>query len=331
MFLFSVGTVPLMFAFGALSSFLTKKFAGRMMTASAVLVVVLGVFMFGSGASLSGLRLPGLSSITTTQASPTNTATATVKDGVQTITTGLSSGRYEPIIVQKGIPVKWTIKAEAGDINGCNNSIVIPKFNVQKNLAEGDNVIEFTPDKSGTVPYSCWMGMIRSQITVVDDLNNTESSTSSLPDTNTSAGKDNDYIDYQIPTDNIVIGKIDDQGVQTIDLTLDENGLTPAVFVIQKNLETKWNIIGRNAASLPDSTLIFPYYSAQVPVTDSTYTVTLYPDQDFDFFTSDTNLFGYVKVVDDINKIDLEAIKKEVTEYRPQDYYAGGGGLPSCH
>jgi len=174
------------------------------------------------------------------------------------------------------------------------------------------------------------MGMIRSQITVVDDLNSVDGSTSALPDTGNTAGNDN-YIDYKIPTDNIVIGKIDDQGVQTIDLTLDKNGFTPAVFVIQKNLETKWNFTGVNAASLPDSTLVFPYYSAQVPVTDTTYTVTVYPDQDFDFFTSDTNLFGYVKVVDDINKIDLEAIKKEVSEYRPQDYYAGGGGLPSCH
>jgi plastocyanin domain-containing protein len=37
-------------------------------------------------------------------------------------------------------------------------------------LEVGDNIIEFTPDKSGVIPYSCWMGMIRSQITVVDDL-----------------------------------------------------------------------------------------------------------------------------------------------------------------
>lgn len=59
--------------------------------------------------------------------------------------------------------------------------------------------------------------------------------------------------------------------------------------------------------------------------------VKLYHDQDFDFFTSDTNLYGYVKVVDDINNIDEKAIKKEVSEYRPADYFAGGGGLPSCH
>lgn len=53
MFLFSIGTFPLMFAFGALSSFLSKKFNGKVMKASAVLVLVLGVFMFHSGATLS--------------------------------------------------------------------------------------------------------------------------------------------------------------------------------------------------------------------------------------------------------------------------------------
>lgn len=329
MFLFSIGTVPLMFAFGALSSFLNKKFAGKMMTASAVLVVVLGVFMFSSGASLSGLTLPTFPSVTTTQASSSSIATATVSGGVQTVTTGLSSGRYEPIIVQKGIPVKWTIKAGSGDINGCNNSIVIPKYNIQQSLSEGDNVIEFTPNKSGTIPYSCWMGMIRSQITVVDDIKNVDSSTAAAAGSGT-AGNDN-YIDYQIPTDQIEVAKIDDDGVQTIELALDENGITPAVFVMQKNLETKWNFTGKNINRVADSTLVFPYYNAQVQVLDGTNTITLYPDQDFDFFTSDTNLFGYVKVVDDINNIDLDAIKKEVSEYRPQDYYAGGGGLPSCH
>jgi plastocyanin domain-containing protein len=84
------------------------------------------------------------------------------------VITSLSSGRYEPITVQKGIPVKWIIKAEEGSINGCNNSIVIPQYGMQKDLSIGDNIIEFTPTESGTVPFSCWMGMISSQITVVD-------------------------------------------------------------------------------------------------------------------------------------------------------------------
>jgi uncharacterized protein len=169
MFLFSIGTFPLMFAFGALSSLLNKKFTGKMMTASAVLVVALGVFMFSSGASLSGLSLPNFLS-TTSQAEPSNYAV--IKDGVQTVTTTMSSGSYEAIVVQKDIPVKWNIQAEEGSINGCNNSIIIPKYNIQKDIAIGDNIIEFTPTDSGVVPFSCWMGMIRSKITVVDELSN---------------------------------------------------------------------------------------------------------------------------------------------------------------
>lgn len=60
------------------------------------------------------------------------------------------------------------IKAEKSSLNGCNNSIIIPAYGIEKPLAVGDNIIEFTPTESGTIPFSCWMGMIRSSITVTD-------------------------------------------------------------------------------------------------------------------------------------------------------------------
>ena len=173
MMLFSLGTVPLMFGLGALSTVLTKRFTSRMMKVSAALVVILGVFMFSNGMALAGYALPfvpgtgGAGSSSSLQG-----AKAEIIDGVQVVTTGLDSGRYEPIVVQKGIPVQWNIRAEKGDINGCNNRIIILEYNLEIPLKPGDNIIEFTPDKSGIVPYSCWMGMIRSQIAVVDDLSN---------------------------------------------------------------------------------------------------------------------------------------------------------------
>jgi len=55
---------------------------------------------------------------------------------VQIITTTLQSGRYEPIIVQKDIPVKWSIQAQKNSINGCNNEIVILKYNKEKSLRQ---------------------------------------------------------------------------------------------------------------------------------------------------------------------------------------------------
>lgn len=188
MFLFSIGTVPLMFGFGVLSSYLNKKFTKKMMTVSAALVVLLGVSMFSNGTSLSGITFPSFGGSSTITANA-----AIIEDGNQTITTTLSSGRYEPITVQKGIPVKWTIEADESNINGCNYSIVIPEYGIQVDLEPGKNVIEFTPEESGSVPFSCWMGMIRSSISVVDDISNigdeaTESGATSVPDAGSSYG-----------------------------------------------------------------------------------------------------------------------------------------------
>ena len=165
MFLFSLGTVPLMFGFGAISSVLGKKFTGKMMKVSAMLVMVLGFIMMSRGLMLSGVNAAsGIGN------SPVKGNVAIVENGVQFVSIDLKSNSYEPIVVQKGIPVKFIINAEDKDINGCNNTIIIPKYNIEKALEPGEHLIEFTPEETGTIPYSCWMGMIRSNIKVVDEL-----------------------------------------------------------------------------------------------------------------------------------------------------------------
>lgn len=191
MLLFSLGTVPLMFGLGALSSVLSKRFTSRMMTASAALVVTMGVFMFTNGVVLSGMRwrvsapVPAPASgraQVSTQAPATGDAAgaaAAAQDApeqglavagsaepVQEVRTRLSPGYYEPITVEAGVPVRWTIVAGPGSLNGCNEAIVIPAYGIQRGLQYGENVIEFTPTEPGKVPFSCWMGMIRSAITV---------------------------------------------------------------------------------------------------------------------------------------------------------------------
>ena len=60
MFLFSLGTVPLLLGFGAISSLLSAKFNRRMLKASGVLVMVLGLVMFSRGMNLFGIALPSL-------------------------------------------------------------------------------------------------------------------------------------------------------------------------------------------------------------------------------------------------------------------------------
>lgn len=193
MFAFSVGTVPLMLAFGAGGSLLSLRFRSVAARAGGVLVLFLGVAAFGRAWALAGLGLPGAgpsatAAITGTEliagsgsikglspaatavsARPAlgDTAVAVAKDGYQEVVFDLAPRAYKKLIVVAGVPVRWTIRAEAKNINGCNNAIVVPALDLGKDLVPGDNVIEFMPGQPGTIQYSCWMGMIRSSIEVV--------------------------------------------------------------------------------------------------------------------------------------------------------------------
>jgi sulfite exporter TauE/SafE/copper chaperone CopZ len=170
MFLFALGTVPLMFGLGSVVSALGHKFAKRVMTVGAVLVAVLGLAMLSQGWTLTGVRAPSLApppAVTEEYDSGSTGTSPSVVDGVQLVSSTLKSGAYPTITVQSGTPVKWTITAPDGSINGCNKSLYIPEYGIEYAFAPGENVIEFTPDETGTFLYSCWMGMIRGTINVI--------------------------------------------------------------------------------------------------------------------------------------------------------------------
>ncbi len=167
MFLFSLGTVPLMIGLGAMSSAMTRKFSHTVMSAGAVLVTVLGLTMFSQGTALSGFSPAGiyyaLAGSSSTQADESH-----LEEGTQIVNSVLQSGSYPVITVKQGVPVKWTITAEKSAINGCNKSIYIPAYDLSYTFSPGENCIEFTPEEIGTFTYTCWMGMIRGTIIVVD-------------------------------------------------------------------------------------------------------------------------------------------------------------------
>ena len=172
MLAFSLGTVPLLFAFGALGSLLSSKFSKNMIKVSAMLVIVLGFVMLTRGVAFTGFSMNSFAA----QSSSGNTSsdsknTAVVNGNTQEIKSTLESGQYPAITVKAGVPVKWTITADAKNLNGCNNQIIIPQYNIKQKLVVGENVITFTPTKTGVFGYSCWMGMIRSNITVIDEVN----------------------------------------------------------------------------------------------------------------------------------------------------------------
>lgn len=166
MFFFSVGTVPVLFIFGAINTIISKKFSRVILKVSACIVLVLGVVMIGRGLALYGVSI-GMHHQMNMKG---DQAVSTIQGNVQTVTTEIKSDSFPPIVVQKGIPVKWTIRANRDNLNECNNAITIPKFKIEKKLAVGDNIVEFTPNEVGEFTFTCWMGMIKSKIMVVDDL-----------------------------------------------------------------------------------------------------------------------------------------------------------------
>jgi plastocyanin domain-containing protein/sulfite exporter TauE/SafE/copper chaperone CopZ len=181
MFLFSLGTVPLMLIFGAISGILSKGYTKQLLKFSGFLVIVLGIIMGNRGLALAGVGVPNLSTITqglsggTTAQAVGNVAKATMENGVQVVRITADSRGYSPngIYVQKNTPVKMIIDGK--QLNSCNNAIVIPSLNKQITLKSGENILEFTAGEKD-INFSCWMGMIRGVIKVTDSLDSVDTS-----------------------------------------------------------------------------------------------------------------------------------------------------------
>lgn len=161
MFFFSVGTVPLMLLLGIFAGTMKQKFRETMVLVGAVVIMFFGLFTLSNNLVLSGIKIPDFGN-----SQNIDVAQAVVDNNIQYITTKLQPGSYEAIKVKKGIPVKWTIVAEEGSLNGCNSEIIISEYSIDIKLKQGENIIEFTPQSEGNIPYSCWMGMIKSNIIV---------------------------------------------------------------------------------------------------------------------------------------------------------------------
>jgi plastocyanin domain-containing protein len=335
MFLFSLGTVPLMFFIGALSSILSRRFTALVMRAGAVLVAALGLTMFSNGLSLSGFSPDSLKPgqffgrpAAYSQNGRTPPFKPVMENGVQIVNSALSGGRYPAITVQAGIPVRWIINAPPGSVNGCNNRMIIREYGIEYRFKTGENVIEFTPDRPGKFPYSCWMGMIRSSITVLAE--GEQIAGESVPD---EPDISPEPAGVTIPAETLALASFAEGGeVQQVRINLRDSGFEPAVIVVQQYIPVQW-IINNDSLDEGNNTLIFPLYYTRMPLAQGDNVIGFMPAEDFEFSTADNIYYGYVKVVDDINNINAEAIKREVTDFEtviyPDTYFdavSQGGG-----
>jgi len=335
MFLFSLGTVPLMLGFGSISSILPAKFHGRILKISALLVLMLGGGMVLRGMSLNGVAIMGANSF---NVGSENVRIAEIRDDKQFVRTIMHGNEYEPFIVQAGIPVVWTIFADEADLNGCNNPLTVPEYGIRFKMSPGENIIEFTPPSDEkTITYTCWMGMITSGIKVVSDLNNIDSTLlndaaalSGESDGNCCSsggcGGSSDLNSFSLdsfPEINFLevgLPEMED-GIQIVRIVVTENGFEPSIIVLEKGIETHWKIYGETLNE-QNYRISFPAYGNKgIELTEGINSLKIIPEIDFAYFSWKNDFGGFVRVVDDLESVDVEQIKADVLAYNIQNNY----------
>lgn len=179
MAVFVLGTTPLFLGVGSLTSILSDKFRSRFLKLAAILVMYLGVnslngALVAAGSPLTLQSIYENSPIVINLDGPANTTplntepTAKQEEGYQTQTITIVPSGYSPnyISVKSGIPVRLYIVAK--DSYNCAAAFRIPSLKIAKNVKPGTSeVVEFTPQKTGRILFTCSMGMYSGVIEVI--------------------------------------------------------------------------------------------------------------------------------------------------------------------
>ena len=163
MFLFSVGTVPLMLFVGVAINLTKGKRKILINKVASVLILILSFVMLNRGLLTLNVDL------FKTFNNYDDFIPSILKDYYQEVYFDLSYDDYKDIILQKDVLARLIIHVDKEYLTGCNNEIIIKDFGIEQELSIGDNVIEFMPNKEGTFIYTCWMNMIKNNINVIDD------------------------------------------------------------------------------------------------------------------------------------------------------------------
>ncbi|MCC6128981.1 MAG: sulfite exporter TauE/SafE family protein [Acidobacteria bacterium] len=172
---FALGTAPGLLGIGGLTSVVHGRFAKVFFATAGVLVIGLGIFNLRTGyatlfppTATAGVVLTG-SQTPSPQPGATQpgAGAAPVAAGTETITMTQSGSGYSPstLTVHAGSHVRWEITST--DAYTCASGIRVPSLGIAKQLAAGQNVIEFIPQQEGDIPFSCSMGMYRGTIKVL--------------------------------------------------------------------------------------------------------------------------------------------------------------------
>ena len=125
-----------------------------------VVLVIIGFFAFASANKTN--------QETSNKATENNINLGAQSNEYQEVKLKFENYEYKlyPSNLKKDVPVRMNVDLDS--VYGCMRDVVISAFNVRKYVKDGDNIIEFTPNKTGTFNIACSMNMGRGRFTVVE-------------------------------------------------------------------------------------------------------------------------------------------------------------------
>lgn len=161
LFAFILGTSPVFFLLGLGITQLMKKEVFSYVTA--LLVLVMSIFSFRSAFNLLGVNLFN------SQNSNSNASYAQLRNGKQYVEIEVLNSGYRSKTTTLKVNVPVVLKLVTNNVLSCSRAFTIPSLNISKVLSPtGEETIEFTPTRTGTLIYTCSMGMYRGSFEVTE-------------------------------------------------------------------------------------------------------------------------------------------------------------------
>lgn len=163
MMIFAIGTFPVLFGLGIASSRFQNVKNTLFTKTVGLSLIIFSLMIVSNGLALMGIDMNFYFK---------KSANATiVNEEFQTIRMKIDYNGFSPNVftLKNGVPVKWII--DGAQVTNCTNEIIVPSLNIRQKIHSGENLIEFVPNKTGEINFSCWMGMVKGKFIIIEDNN----------------------------------------------------------------------------------------------------------------------------------------------------------------
>jgi len=164
LFLFSIGTLPVLLITGIAAAWTKNRKMVVFQKVAGILILVFALATFQAGFSLIKVNSPVLSSSNMNTTGQNGNQQPVQSEQIAEMHVTYNGFEPQVIKIKKGLPVKWVIYGD--QVTGCTNHIVVPSLNISTPVSSGQTVVRFTAETTGTINFSCWMGMVRGKFIV---------------------------------------------------------------------------------------------------------------------------------------------------------------------